>query len=94
LVVFASFLSCNLIEDLFQCDGGYFGIDCSIPSANSVASDWPLWLQPPRNLTDLKTTSNTPIDVNVVVQKKRPLIYVYDLPAEFDNHLLEVSLLS
>ncbi|KAK3148234.1 hypothetical protein QOZ80_3BG0292440 [Eleusine coracana subsp. coracana] len=72
-----------------QCDTGYFGIDCSIPSANSLAYDWPSWLQPPVNLTDLKSTRNTPIDVKVVVQKKRPLIYVYDLPPEFDNHLLE-----
>ena len=89
--VFAAFLSCNLIEDLFQCDIGYVGIDCSIPSAYSLAYDWPSWLQPPMNLLDLKNSSNTPINVKAVVQKKRPLIYVYDLPAEFDSHLLEVS---
>ncbi|XP_062181729.1 uncharacterized protein LOC133886028 isoform X2 [Phragmites australis] len=60
-----------------------------IPSAYSLAYDWPSWLQPPMNLLDLKNSSNTPINVKVVVQKKRPLIYVYDLPAEFNSHLLE-----
>ena len=82
----------DLIEDFFQCDSGYFGIDCSIPSAYSVAYEWPSWLQPPVNLPDLKNLSNIPINVNAIVEKKRPLIYVYDLPAEFDSHLLEVSL--
>ncbi|KAF7055411.1 hypothetical protein CFC21_062940 [Triticum aestivum] len=72
-----------------QCDSGYFGIDCSIPSAYSVAYEWPSWLQAPVNLPDLKNLSNIPINVNAVVEKKRPLIYVYDLPAEFDSHLLE-----
>lgn len=88
--VFAAVLSYNLIEDYFQCDSGYFGIDCSIPSVYSLAYDWPSWLQQPMNLPDLKILSNNPI--NVIVKKKRPLIYVYDLPAEFDSHLLEVSL--
>ncbi|WVZ55657.1 hypothetical protein U9M48_006291 [Paspalum notatum var. saurae] len=72
-----------------QCDSGYFGIDCSIPSAYSLTYDWPSWLQPPVNLPDLKNSSSIPINVKAVVQKKRPLIYVYDLPAEFDSHLLE-----
>jgi hypothetical protein len=72
-----------------QCDSGYFGIDCSIPSAYSLAYDWPSWLQPPVNLPDLKISNSTPINVKAIVQKKRPLIYVYDLPAEFDSHLLE-----
>ena len=44
------------------------------------------------DLPDLKNLSHIPINVNAVVKKKRPLIYVYDLPAEFDSHLLEVSL--
>jgi hypothetical protein len=41
------------------------------------------------NLPDLKISNSTPINVKAIVQKKRPLIYVYDLPAEFDSHLLE-----
>lgn len=49
------------------------------------------WLQPPMNLPDLKNISSSSINVKVVAKKKRPLIYVYDLPAEFDSHLLEVS---
>ncbi|PNT78050.1 hypothetical protein BRADI_1g73000v3 [Brachypodium distachyon] len=72
-----------------QCDSGYFGIDCSVPSAYSLAYDWPSWLQSPANLPDLNKLSKSPINVNAVVKKKRPLIYVYDLPAEFDSHLLE-----
>nr|TKV97926.1 hypothetical protein SEVIR_9G526300v2 [Setaria viridis] len=68
---------------------GYFGIDCSIPSAHSLAHDLPSWLHPPVNLPDLKIVNSTSINVKAIVQKKRPLIYVYDLPAEFDNHLLE-----
>jgi len=88
---FSTFIRCSLIEYLLQCYSGYFGIDCSIPSAYSLAYDWPLWLQTPVNLPDLKFLNSTTIDVKAVVQKKRPLIYVYDLPAEFDSHLLEVS---
>jgi len=89
---FSTFIRCSLIEYLLQCYSGYFGIDCSIPSAYSLAYDWPPWLQTPVNLPDLKFLNSTTIDVKAVVQKKRPLIYVYDLPAEFDSHLLEVSL--
>lgn len=92
VVCFSTSVSCNLIQYLLQCDSGYFGIDCSIPSAYSLAYDWPSWLQTPVNLPDLKTLNSTTIGVKAVVQKKRPLIYVYDLPAEFDSHLLEVSL--
>jgi hypothetical protein len=78
--------------NIFQCDSGYFGIDCSIPSAHSLAYGWPSWLHPPVNSPDLRIVNSTSINVKAIVQKKRPLIYVYDLPAEFDNHLLEVSL--
>lgn len=77
---------------IFQCDSGYFGIDCSIPSAYSLAYDWPSWLQPPVNLPEVKKLNSASINVKAIVQKKKPLIYVYDLPAEFDSHLLEVSL--
>lgn len=92
VLCFSTSVSCNLIQYLLQCDSGYFGIDCSIPSAYSLAYDWPSWLQTPVNLPDLKTLNSTTIGVKAVVQKRRPLIYVYDLPAEFDSHLLEVSL--
>jgi hypothetical protein len=78
--------------NIFQCDSGYFGIDCSIPSAHSLAYVWPSWLHSPVNSPDLRIVNSTSINVKAIVQKKRPLIYVYDLPAEFDNHLLEVSL--
>ncbi|KAK9123480.1 hypothetical protein Sjap_013082 [Stephania japonica] len=29
-----------------QCDGGWYGADCSIPSILSTVHDWPQWLQP------------------------------------------------
>ncbi|XP_006651086.2 uncharacterized protein LOC102700608 isoform X1 [Oryza brachyantha] len=72
-----------------QCDSGYFGIDCSIPSTYSLAYGLPSWLQLPMSLPDLKNVGSSSIDAKVVAKKKRPLIYVYDLPAEFDSHLLE-----
>lgn len=62
---------------------GYYGIDCSIPTA-SVLQKWPAWLRP----SIAEVAHNSP-NVEIVVTKKRPLIYVYDLPPEFNSHLLE-----
>ncbi|KAF3328054.1 glucuronosyltransferase [Carex littledalei] len=66
-----------------QCDSGYYGIDCSIPTA-SVLQKWPAWLRP----SIVELPHNSP-NVKTAVRKKRPLIYVYDLPPEFNSHLLE-----
>ncbi|XP_058073601.1 uncharacterized protein LOC131222515 [Magnolia sinica] len=72
-----------------QCDAGWYGIDCSIPSVLSSMREWPRWLQPATvSLADTHLTGDL-LNVNALVKKKRPLIYVYDLPAEFDSHLLE-----
>ncbi|CAL0311578.1 unnamed protein product [Lupinus luteus] len=73
-----------------QCEDGWYGVDCSVPSAISSTRDWPIWLRPaqvdvPNNFHD--TGKN--INLNVVVTKKRPLIYVYDLPPEFNSLLFE-----
>lgn len=78
---------------LLQCDNGYYGIDCSIPSALSPIQEWPTWLRPSKvDVPDKAPIGSDLINVSAVVKKKRPLIYVYDLPPEFNSHLLEVIL--
>ncbi|XP_048225885.1 uncharacterized protein LOC8278954 isoform X2 [Ricinus communis] len=73
-----------------QCDNGWYGTDCSIPSVVSSVSEWPQWLRPA--LLDVPDNSHVIqklVNLNAVVEKKRPLIYVYDLPPEFNSLLLE-----
>ncbi|XP_052175852.1 uncharacterized protein LOC127790391 isoform X2 [Diospyros lotus] len=72
-----------------QCDHGWFGVDCSVPSASSSVREWPQWLRPAQiNIPDSAHVGNL-VTLNAVVEKKRPLVYVYDLPPEFNSHLLE-----
>ncbi|KAK1312957.1 putative glucuronoxylan glucuronosyltransferase F8H [Acorus calamus] len=73
-----------------ECDKSWYGVDCSIPSVLSPIGEWPKWLQP----ATLDVSVEAPITSDLVnikaeVKKKRPLIYVYDLPPEFNSHLLE-----
>ncbi|ONH95380.1 hypothetical protein PRUPE_7G067200 [Prunus persica] len=73
-----------------QCDNGWYGIDCSIPSVTSSVREWPQWLRPAQ--VDVPDSSHLPgkvVNLNAVVKKKRPLIYVYDLPPDFNSLLLE-----
>ncbi|KAB2631351.1 hypothetical protein D8674_008870 [Pyrus ussuriensis x Pyrus communis] len=73
-----------------QCNNGWFGTDCSIPSVASSVKEWPQWLRPAQ--VDVPDSSHLPGKVdnlNAVVKKKRPLIYVYDLPPDFNSLLLE-----
>ncbi|XP_068643172.1 uncharacterized protein [Aristolochia californica] len=73
-----------------QCDHGWHGTDCSIPSVLSSIGKWPRWLQPATlNLPNNAHYRDKIVNVTAVVKKKRPLIYVYDLPPEFNSHLLE-----
>uniref|UniRef100_A0A1D1Z4M1 Putative glucuronoxylan glucuronosyltransferase F8H n=1 Tax=Anthurium amnicola TaxID=1678845 RepID=A0A1D1Z4M1_9ARAE len=73
-----------------QCDRGWYGIDCSIPSVSSPIQEWPKWLRPSTvDISDGSPSSSSLMDVKAIVKKKRPLIYVYDLPPEFNSHLLE-----
>lgn len=65
-----------------QCGEGWYGLDCSLPSASS----WPNWL--PAKSPSVKGAEGH--SVHVEVQKLRPLIYVYDLPPEFNAHMLQV----
>lgn len=73
-----------------QCDSGWYGTDCSIPSALSSIRDWPQWLRPSTiHLPETAHLITDTVNIDAVVKKKRPLIYVYDLPPEFNSHLLE-----
>lgn len=73
-----------------QCDSGWYGVDCSIPSVNSSIRDWPQWLSP----AQISIPDNGPntTGLKAMVKKERPLIYVYDLPPEFNSLLLEVRM--
>ena len=78
-----------------QCDRGWYGIDCSVPSALSSMQDWPRWLRPSTvDIPDKAYLGSDYMTIKAVVKKTRPLIYVYDLPPEFNSHLLEVRLMT
>ncbi|GJT73770.1 exostosin family protein [Tanacetum coccineum] len=73
-----------------QCDNGWYGVDCSIPSVHSAIDDWPQWLRPSQvSIPDNGSVGGNIVGLKAVVEKKRPLIYVYDLPPEFNSILLE-----
>lgn len=73
-----------------QCNNGWYGIDCSVPSVVSSIGEWPQWLRPAQ--LDVPDSLHLPKKVtklDATVKKKRPLIYVYDLPPDYNNLLLE-----
>lgn len=73
-----------------QCDNGWYGVDCSTPSVISSIREWPSWLRPAWiDIPDDTHANGKIVNLNAVVAKKRPLIYVYDLPPEFNSLLLE-----
>ncbi|KAK4581583.1 hypothetical protein RGQ29_024973 [Quercus rubra] len=73
-----------------QCDNGWYGIDCSIPSVKSSVREWPQWLRPAQvNVPDNAHLTGKVTNLNAMVKKRRPLIYVYDLPPGFNSLLLE-----
>lgn len=75
-----------------QCDHGWYGTDCSVPSVLSTLREWPQWLRPAAiKLPTKMQLSGTLVNLNASVKKKRPLLYVYDLPPEFNSLLLEVG---
>lgn len=74
-----------------QCENGWYGADCSIPSVVSSVGDWPRWLRPAQiEVPTNKNLTGTLVRLNTSLRRKRPLIYVYDLPPEFNSLLLEV----
>lgn len=89
------FLTLNLpnFVCVFQCDKGWFGTDCSIPSTLSSFGEWPQWLRPAHlEVPSGKDVPGNLINLSAVVKKKRPLIYVYDLPPDFNSLLIEVTI--
>ncbi|OMO63122.1 Exostosin-like protein [Corchorus capsularis] len=72
-----------------QCHTGWYGTDCSIPSVISPMGEWPKWLRPAHIDIPSNELTGSLVNLNAVVNKKRPLIYVYDLPPEFNSLLLE-----
>ncbi|KAH6772808.1 exostosin family protein [Perilla frutescens var. hirtella] len=73
-----------------QCENGWYGVDCSVPSVLSSIGQWPKWLRPGHiDVPDSAQLTGNLSNLNAVVQKKRPLIYVYDLPPDFNSLLLE-----
>ncbi|KAH1258127.1 putative glucuronosyltransferase [Glycine max] len=73
-----------------QCDNGWYGVDCSTPSVMSSVWEWPNWLRPAQiDVADNQHFDEKVINAKAVVAKKRPLIYVYDLPPVFNSLLLE-----
>ncbi|KAG4130081.1 hypothetical protein ERO13_D09G120900v2 [Gossypium hirsutum] len=72
-----------------QCYNGWYGTDCSIPSVVSPIGEWPKWLKPAHLDIPSNEVTGRLVNLNAAVEKKRPLIYVYDLPPEFNSLLLE-----
>ncbi|CAK9187335.1 unnamed protein product, partial [Ilex paraguariensis] len=72
------------------CNTGWYGADCSIPSVLSSITEWPQWLRPAQvSVPENARVTENPLYLDAVAEKKRPLIYVYDLPPEFNSLLLE-----
>lgn len=73
-----------------QCHEGWYGADCSIPSVFSSLKTWPQWLRPAQiDMPSYAHTAESVDGLSAAVLKKRPLIYVYDLPPDFNSLLLE-----
>ena len=88
-------LSClysKLNQVYFQCYNGWYGTDCSIPSVVSPMGEWPKWFRPAQIDIPSNGFTGSLVNLNAAVKKKRPLIYVYDLPPEFNSLLLEVRM--
>lgn len=68
-------------QGLCACRKGWYGIDCSVPSH---------WSPTPRMLEASASSHETSSSSDsATTMKKRPLIYVYDLPAELSTQLLQ-----
>ncbi|KAI3973582.1 hypothetical protein MKW92_033308 [Papaver armeniacum] len=65
------------------CHGGFCHFFSSI-------HEWPKWLRP--SVVDIPDNSHLTkalLGIKATLKKKKPLIYVYDLPPEFNSHLIE-----
>ncbi|OIT00786.1 PREDICTED: uncharacterized protein LOC109229226 [Nicotiana attenuata] len=73
-----------------QCSSGWFGADCSVPSVVSSITEWPHWLRPAQvNVPENLMSGVNLVNLDAIAEKRRPLIYVYDLPPDFNSLLLE-----
>ncbi|KAG0582764.1 hypothetical protein KC19_3G084200 [Ceratodon purpureus] len=70
-----------------ECRKGWYGIDCSVPSYLPRSERRPTWL--PHHAASNATGERNESSVGATTMKKRPLVYVYDLPAEFSSQLLQ-----
>ncbi|BDA44352.1 hypothetical protein COCOBI_05-5360 [Coccomyxa sp. Obi] len=68
-----------------KCDPGYFGHDCANRAAGVPASAGV-------NFTERPWLSELVSAAEQAEQRRRPLIYVYDLPAEFNSRMLQYRL--
>ena len=73
---------------MVQCRKGWYGIDCSLPSYLPPPEKRPAWI--PRDAASNASDETNESSVPVTTMKMRPLVYVYDLPAEFSSQLLQV----
>eukprot|EP00271_Cylindrocystis_brebissonii_P008104 TRINITY_DN22132_c0_g1_i1.p1 TRINITY_DN22132_c0_g1~~TRINITY_DN22132_c0_g1_i1.p1 ORF type:complete len:881 (+),score=139.06 TRINITY_DN22132_c0_g1_i1:51-2693(+) len=69
-----------------KCRDGWYGVDCSVPSAKtSIRGSMPPWMH-----SGEKEARHTTFNSGkLAVDRRRPLIYVYDLPRDLTSHQLE-----
>lgn len=73
-----------------QCNKGWYGVDCSVPSDQISVREWPQWLLPAQiDVPDHLHVTEKSFNLNPTVKKRRPLIYIYDLPPDFNSQLLQ-----
>lgn len=86
---YAGLVTCSF-SSIVQCRKGWYGVDCSVPSYLPPPVQRPKWL-PQEAAPDVSDETNR-ISVASNIMKKRPLVYVYDLPAEFTTQFLQVDI--
>ncbi|KAG0618214.1 hypothetical protein M758_4G047000 [Ceratodon purpureus] len=69
------------------CRKGWYGADCSVPSYLPSLEERPTWLL--QAAADMSSDETVRSPAPVTTMKKRPLVYVYDLPAELSTQLLQ-----
>ncbi|KAL2923711.1 putative glucuronoxylan glucuronosyltransferase F8H [Bienertia sinuspersici] len=73
-----------------QCHGGWYGADCSVPSAFSSIREWPQWLRPAQiNMPGSALAAESINCLDAAVKKKRPLIYGRHFKFECVNRLYD-----
>eukprot|EP00850_Spirogloea_muscicola_P023503 SM000362S13790 [mRNA] locus=s362:53583:57514:- [translate_table: standard] len=73
-----------------ECEDGWYGVDCSIPTADAQleATKLPLWLQNISQPAGLSGAAPRK-ELGVMKLRPRPLIYIYELPPTFNMHNLQ-----